>query len=175
MGASQSEATDASPFWRFSLRFYRMEGVAPACLDLQDQAGADVNLVLLLLWCASQGRQLSRAEIAEIDGLCAPWRATAVLPLRTLRRGLKAPPPLVGAASAEAFRGRIKAVELEAERLQQQAMYDWTQAAPRGKDSASSAAAASAMLADYAAIVGRPFPRAAMDTILATFTALESK
>ena len=171
----QSEPAEASPFWRFSLRFYRMDGVAPACLELQDQAGADVNLVLLLLWCASERRQLSRAEIAEIDGLCAPWRATAVLPLRTLRRALKAPPPLVGAGTAEPFRDKIKAVELEAERLQQQAMYDWTQAAPRGKDTASSVDAARAMLADYAAIVGRPFPRAAVDTILAAFAALESK
>jgi uncharacterized protein (TIGR02444 family) len=171
MGASQSEPAEPSPFWRFSLRFYRMESVAPACLVLQDEAGADVNLVLLLLWCASQGRQLSRAEIADIDGLCAPWRDTAVLPLRTLRRGLKAPPPLVGAGAAEALRGTVKAVELEAERLQQQAMYDWTQTATRGKDTASSAGAASAMLADYEAIVGRLFPRAAVDTILAALAA----
>jgi uncharacterized protein (TIGR02444 family) len=171
MEASQAEPAEASPFWRFSLRFYRVDGVAPACLLLQDEAGADVNLVLLLLWCASRGRQLSRAEIGEIDGLCAPWRASAVLPLRTLRRALKAPPPLVGAGTAEAFRGKVKAVELEAERLQQQAMYDWTQAAPRGKDSASPAAAASAMLADYGLIVGCAFPRAAMDTILAALAA----
>jgi uncharacterized protein (TIGR02444 family) len=170
MATSQSEPTEASPFWRFSLSFYRMEGVAPACLVLQDEAGADVNLVLLLLWCASQGWQLSRAEIADIDHLCAPWRATAVLPLRTLRRALKAP-PLLAAATAEAFRGKVKTVELEAERLQQQAMYDWTQAAPRGKHSASSAGAASPMLADYEAILGRSFPRAAVDTILGAFAA----
>jgi uncharacterized protein (TIGR02444 family) len=37
------------PFWRFSLDLYGRPGVAPACLALQDEAGADVNLVLYLL------------------------------------------------------------------------------------------------------------------------------
>src|SRR3954451_15993160 len=114
-------STTESPFWRFSLEFYRREGVAPACLALQEAAGADVNLLLLLLWCARDGRRLAAADIAEIDALCAPWRAVAVVPLRDMRRGLKAPPALVRGAAAEAFRGKIKAVELEAERLQQQA------------------------------------------------------
>ena len=41
-------------FWTFSLEFYRRKGVERALLQLQETAGADVNL-LLALWRASLG------------------------------------------------------------------------------------------------------------------------
>ena len=47
-----------SPFWRFSLRFYRRREVADACITLQEQAGVDVNLLLFLRWHATQKRAL---------------------------------------------------------------------------------------------------------------------
>ena len=78
-----------SAFWDFSLRFYARPGVAAACLDLQDEAGADVNVVLYLLFLASQGRQLAQTEVAEIDNLVAVWREQVVRPLRSARRHLK--------------------------------------------------------------------------------------
>jgi uncharacterized protein (TIGR02444 family) len=37
---------DDSGFWRFSLSFYGDEQVAEACLLLQDEAAADVNVLL---------------------------------------------------------------------------------------------------------------------------------
>ena len=43
-----------SPFWRFSVKFYAEPGVAQACIDLQDQAGVDVNILFFLLWNAAQ-------------------------------------------------------------------------------------------------------------------------
>ena len=55
-----------SPFWRFSLRFYRRRGVADACITLQEQAGVDVNLLLFLLWHATHARELSEAEVSEL-------------------------------------------------------------------------------------------------------------
>jgi hypothetical protein len=36
-----------NPFWDFSLALYAKEGVADACLLLQDKLGYDVNLLLL--------------------------------------------------------------------------------------------------------------------------------
>ena len=47
-----------SPFWRFSLRFYRRREVADACIALQEEAGVDVNLLLFLLWHAIHKRAL---------------------------------------------------------------------------------------------------------------------
>ena len=48
----------------------------------------------------------------------------AVVPIRNVRRALKSPPPVIAPDAAEGFRTRIKAVELEAERLQQEALYE---------------------------------------------------
>jgi uncharacterized protein (TIGR02444 family) len=158
-----------SPFWRFSLRFYRQGGVADACIALQEQSGVDVNLLLYLLWHAQDGRTFTPGEVETIERRVAPWRESTVVPLRAVRRALKTPPALVDAAAAEAFRARIKAVELEAERLQQEAMY--ALAAPSGALSASPAAAR-ASIAAYEKICARSFAQSAVETLLSQFVAM---
>jgi len=162
-----------SPFWQFSLRFYRQPKVADACIALQEEAGVDVNLLLFLLWHATLKRALSIGEVADIESRIAPWRETTVVPLRTVRRALKAPPTLVAGPSAEHFRTRIKAVELEAERLQQEAMYALAQGAPLGRPAASVADAARSNIAAYSAAVSAQFPKAATETLLAALADLE--
>src|SRR6266566_4144710 len=92
--------SSGSPFWRFSLRLYRQREVADACITLQEEAGIDVNLLLFLLWHATQKRALSAPEVAELERRVAPWRNMTVVPLRTVRRALKSPPSLVAAARA---------------------------------------------------------------------------
>jgi uncharacterized protein (TIGR02444 family) len=158
-----------SPFWRFSLQFYRQPGVADACIALQEEAGVDVNLLLFLLWHAAQNRRLSAADIAALERKIGTWRDTTVIPLRTLRRALKAPPALVASETAEAFRTRIKAVELEAERLQQEAMYELASVSLLGEAVTSPAEAARANIAAYGTICSAAFPTAAVDTVLAAF------
>ncbi len=113
-----------SPFWRFSLRFYRKPGVADACIALQDGCGVDVNVMLFLLWLATERRCVATTEVArDVCARAAPWRDDVVAPLRTIRRRLKDGSALVERGAAEAFRTRIKAVELESERLQQEALF----------------------------------------------------
>ncbi len=158
-----------SPFWRFSLQFYRRAGVADACIVLQDEAGVDVNVLLFLLWCAREGRRLSASEVAALDRACAPWRNVTVIPLRAVRRALKSPPPLIAAGNAELFRTRIKAVELEAERLQQEALHARFAAKQPGEAGASPGAAARANLAAYAEVHDKPFSPAAVETLLGAF------
>src|SRR5208282_2365336 len=106
-----------SPFWRFSLRFYALPGVAPACLALQDEAKADVNLMLYLLFLATQKRALGRDEIASLDKAVSVWREEVIKPLRELRRRLKCGISDVDSRANDAFRERVKGVELEAERI----------------------------------------------------------
>jgi uncharacterized protein (TIGR02444 family) len=166
---SDTAAAQGSPFWRFSLGFYRQPGVAEACIALQEDAGVDVNLLLFLLWLASERRQLSAVEVAELESRIAAWRDTAVIPLRNLRRALKTPPPLIAAGNGEAFRTRIKAVELEAERLQQEAMYDLARASPPGTEAAAPQTAAAANIAAYERMNGTSFSKAAVETVLRAF------
>jgi len=159
-----------SPFWQFSIRFYGAPGVAPACIRLQDEAGVDVNLLLFLLWNATQGRGLGEAEVRELDTAIAPWRSTTVIPLREMRRALKSPPAMLAPETAEAFRTRIKAAELEAERLLQEALYALGQSGRLGKDGLSPFDAARASLSAYQAVLS-PFPPEPMEQVLAAFSA----
>jgi uncharacterized protein (TIGR02444 family) len=169
---TELQSAQDSPFWRFSLRFYRDPDVAAACITLQDEAGVDVNVLLFLLWSASLKRTLPQATIADLDARIGEWRDAAVIPLRTLRRALKVPPPVVAARSAEAFRTRIKALELEAERLQQQTMYELAPSLPF-EDAPSSVAAARANIAAYAAIRPTALPQAAVETMLTAFARMQ--
>jgi uncharacterized protein (TIGR02444 family) len=168
-------ARQESPFWRFSLRFYRQPAVADACIRLQEEAGVDVNLLLFLLWHATRKRALSAAEVAELEQRIGAWRDMTVIPLRAVRRALKSPPGLVAPATAELFRTKIKAVELEAERLQQEAMYELARATPSGRDVPSLDAAARGNIAAYEPIAHKPFPKDAIETLLAALSNLEHK
>jgi uncharacterized protein (TIGR02444 family) len=175
MSGTEAQNSQGSPLWRFSLRFYRQPKVADACIALQEEAGVDVNLLLFLLWHATLMHELSAGEVAALEGKIGPWRDATVIPLRTVRRALKAPPALVAGAGAELFRTRIKAVELEAERLQQEAMYELARASLLGRKALSSQDAARASVAAYEAMCRAPFPEPAVETLLAALAVLEAK
>jgi uncharacterized protein (TIGR02444 family) len=157
-----------SPFWRFSVKFYAEPGVAQACIELQDHARVDVNVLFFLLWSATQGRALNAGEVEQVERAIGPWRDMAVVPLRNVRRALKSPPSVMPPETAEAFRTRIKAVELEAERLQQEALYDLAQAGRLGRPAASAPEAAQDSLSSYQGVIG-PFPPEPLATVLSAF------
>jgi len=115
--------TDTKPLWDFAVSVYRSEGVSPACIVLQDRHGADVNMLLFAAWAGGEHRQhLAMAQIEAIDQTISEWRAQIVRPLRAIRRQLKTGPWPAPAGSSDAFRDKIKAVEIQAERLQLDAM-----------------------------------------------------
>jgi len=140
-----------SAFWRFSLRFYALPDVAPACLALQDEANVDVNLMLFLLFLAENGRAITRDDVARLDASIAPWRTEVVEPLRAIRRRLKSGIGEISAASSEGLRNMVKKIELEAERLEQARLEN---AAPNLGKPAARSDAASANLAAYEAHLG---------------------
>jgi uncharacterized protein (TIGR02444 family) len=166
---SDAAPSQGSPFWRFSLQFYRLPKVADACIALQEEASVDVNLLLFLLWQARQRRRLSIIDVTLLETQVAPWRDLTVIPLRSVRRALRSPPALLDAATAETFRNRIKAVELEAERLQQEGMFAL---APLGSLASSAEEAACANVAAYEAALNVKFPQTAAATVLAAFASL---
>jgi uncharacterized protein (TIGR02444 family) len=105
--------------WAFALDIYAKPGVADACLSLQNQAGVDVMMLLVIAFAAIKLRiLLTPAEIRELDEACRPWREQVVWPLRAIRSGLKSGPLPAPSSETEQFRSNIKTVELAAERLQ---------------------------------------------------------
>jgi uncharacterized protein (TIGR02444 family) len=161
---------DSSPFWEFSLSFYAREGVAPACLQLQDEGGADVNVLLYLLFLAQSRRIVSGQEAQRLDAAVAPWRDSVVRPLRGLRRHLKEDTGAVPPPEREAFRNRVKKLELEAERLQQMALEREGQTL-RLETVATREEAAQRNLNAYSAILGG-LAENPLKTVLKAFTLL---
>lgn len=160
-----------SPFWRFSLRFYALPGVAPACLVLQDEAKADVNLMLYLFFLATQKRALGRNEIASLDQAISPWREQVIKPLRSLRRHLKGGISGIDGKTGEAFRDKLKGLELEAERIVHDTLArSWPPLNFRA-DAASTQDAARASLDAYEEFLGH-LPGEPVHTLLDAFAKL---
>lgn len=163
--------TETTPFWRFSLRFYRLPGVSDACVGLQDEYGVDVNLLLFLLWCADEGRSLSADDVKALDDKVRDWRNLSVIPIRNARRKLKQARTLINSGQQEAFRAKIKTIELEAERLQQQALYELSQSAPLGKE-VDPPIAAHGNICAYEHIMDATFSRDTVDVLLGAFNSI---
>lgn len=163
--AAARQATQGSPFWRFSLAFYGDGNVAKACLDLQDHCDVDVNLLLFLLWMASVRRALSVDEVRALDARSSRWRSEVVVPLRVMRRRLKTGAPPVDAEQVALFRSRVKAVELESERLQQEALYALSEGLA-AETASSREEAARANVRAYEGVKGRAFNQNSVDILL---------
>lgn len=132
-------AMSANPFWDFSLAVYGRPGVPACCLALQDWRGVDVNVLLFAAWVGLEcGVRLSAGDLARIDGAVSGWREEMVRPLRALRRRAK--------AEDDALYRRMKAAELEAERVQQDRLFAAGGFLPQPGGSVALAAANMALL-----------------------------
>ncbi|MGH6675900.1 MAG: TIGR02444 family protein [Xanthobacteraceae bacterium] len=162
---------EPAPFWRFSLQLYRQPGVADACIALQDGCGVDVNLLLFLFWLAAGGRHLAADEVEKLDDQVRGWRNLTIIPIRDMRRQLKETRTLLVADRQEAFRAKVKAVELEAERLQQEALYAISRSGPLGK-AADPGAAVRGNVSAYERLIGASFPESAIAVLLGAFNSV---
>jgi uncharacterized protein (TIGR02444 family) len=102
--------------WDWALTAYAADGVADACLELQESAGQNVPLLLWAAWCAAEGRNPDEDTLEAAGDTARAWQETAIAPLRAVRRALKARAPDLDDTDREAVRAQVKAVELEAER-----------------------------------------------------------
>jgi uncharacterized protein (TIGR02444 family) len=166
--------TATTPFWRFSLKYYGQSGVSDACIALQDGCGVDVNLLLFLFWLASERQMLSADEVKKLDATIKSWRELTIIPIRDMRRKLKGAKTFVDPAKQEALRDKVKAVELEAEKLQQEALYAFTQTGPLGKPS-EPPAAARGNVAAFERAMGASFPKASVDVLVNAFDGLTGR
>ncbi|HEY2528522.1 MAG TPA: TIGR02444 family protein [Xanthobacteraceae bacterium] len=165
---------ETTPFWRFSLHFYRRPGVSDACIALQDGCGVDVNLLLFLFWLACGGQLLAADDVKRLDDKVRAWRDLTIIPIRNLRRKLKGTTTAVDPARQEAFRTKVKEIELAAERLQQAALYGVTQCEPLGAQS-SPPVAARANVAAYERALSSSFPTKIVDLLTSAFDGIDHR
>lgn len=133
MSASRSEL--AADSWAFALAVYARPGVSEACLALQNEAGVDVMLLLMAAFVAVKHRiLLAPDEIKAMDEACRPWREQIVWRLRAIRAELKTGPQPAPNNETGQFRSKIKALELEAEKLENRLLAERVPLGHAGKD-----------------------------------------
>jgi len=144
-------------FWDFSVRTYEQAGVSDACLALQDDCGADVNLVLYCCWAGWHFSALDDSTFAQAWRFSQLWNQQVVKPLRGVRRWMKADgchDSLMDAKACMDLRATVKATELRAEKLQQAVLESLPLAAPDSGHPAPGPAAVAANLRRYCAAAG---------------------
>jgi uncharacterized protein (TIGR02444 family) len=114
-------AAASGEFWDFTLAVYKHEGVAPACLSLQDRSGLDVNFLLLCVYAGSRGVALSDGDFTRIDNAVAAWRHNVIQPLRAVRRWLKGQ-AMLSKEAVDGLRLGVLAREIDSESHQQRLM-----------------------------------------------------
>ena len=106
-------------FWQFSLSIYGQVDVAEECLALQQAIGIDVNVLLFCAWLGARGIVLSREDVAAAAATIEAWSENVVRPLRGVRQRMK---DLYRNEYAD-LRERVKALELEAEQVEQAILF----------------------------------------------------
>ncbi|OPA83446.1 TIGR02444 family protein [Pseudomonas fluorescens] len=100
--------------WSFALSTYARPGIEAACLRLQEQ-GADVCLMLCGAWLEQRGVAVTPERMRALKQVAGPWQVQVVEPLRQMRMQWRVTAqqdqPLA------ALRERVKALELDAERV----------------------------------------------------------
>lgn len=113
------------------MELYDAEGVAAACLELQDAYQLDVNLILFCFWHGSVYGKVDQELLQSVIELSIQWRSEVVQPLRSARVWMKLNPN--PSEQFDSLRKRIKADELMAEKFQQEQIASLTSAFNRGR------------------------------------------
>ena len=116
---------ESEGFWDFSVRTYRTDGVPDVCLSLQNDYGADVNMLLYCCWVGACKGQLDHELFTKASEFSTLWADHVVVPLRSARTWMKqtgcdtGPVPT---AACMQLREEIKSVEFAAEKMQQRVL-----------------------------------------------------
>jgi uncharacterized protein (TIGR02444 family) len=94
--------------WDFALAAWNRPGVGETCLDLQDQEGQCVALLLWRAWALAEARPVSADVGREAITAARIWEGEVIGPLRAKRRALD--------GADEASREAARAAELVGER-----------------------------------------------------------
>ncbi|MGX1308392.1 uncharacterized protein (TIGR02444 family) [Amorphus suaedae] len=158
------------PFWTFSLSVYGAEGVAPACLELQDRRGIDVNLLLFCLWSAVEREIAYDGEgFGAIVAAAGDWQRTVIEPMRAARRRLKAGSPHLPDDTTAALRREVLAAEIACEHGEQIIIAAAADALPAAPRTAGPAEAVVANILAYCGAAGLRLERSdapALATVL---------
>lgn len=138
-------------FWRFSLAVYQQGAVANECLALQEALGLDVNILLFSAWLGRRGIILHRIDIEAASRAVASWHESVVRSLRNVRQQMK-----TFGTDFEDLRARIKAIEIEAEQIEQAILFACAQGIDSSREGADRSDAIAHNVSEYIAMKSGP-------------------
>jgi uncharacterized protein (TIGR02444 family) len=141
---------------QFAVAVHQADGVAAACVSLQDEFDLDVNILLLAAYVgAVRGQSLGAEQIAGARALVDAWHAEVVRSLRDVRRKLKAGPAPAPSERTEEVRSQVAKAELDAELVELAALDRWSSELEDASDTSS---AAETIMAGMIAAIGSYSP-----------------
>lgn len=109
-------------FWDFSVRTYKTDSVPDACLSLQNERGVDVNMLLFCCWYGQSRGELLTDSFQQLLDFSQQWSQQVVKPLRKVRTWMKhdgCADQNMPTEQCMQVREKVKGIELEAEKIQQ--------------------------------------------------------
>ncbi|MBR7618410.1 TIGR02444 family protein [Phenylobacterium sp. 20VBR1] len=145
--------------WDWTLEAYGQAGVPQATLALQDAHGQNTSFLLWAVWAEGPGPEALSQAVAAAKS----WDAAVLVPIRDVRRTLKAAMPPVDDGAREGLREDVKAAELRAERVLMETLEGIAGASSGGHGALAALQAASAAW-------GRPAPDDALAVLARALT-----
>ncbi|WP_052480819.1 TIGR02444 family protein [Gilvimarinus agarilyticus] len=116
------------PLWDFALELYQQPDIEVQSLQLQDEYGVRIPVLLFICWLDISGKRAGPEALETVLKKTAAWYQQVVVPLREARRWIKSQAPLDESQSH--CRGQIKAAELAAERWEIQQLAELSKGWP---------------------------------------------
>jgi len=113
-----------SPLWDYVTQLYSLPEVEKTCLALQQQQGADVNVLLLACWLGNKQMRITPELLQQIQSVSQPWQENILQPMRKARLAIKEHILLVPTDQLEQTRSNMLKMELNAEHMQVLALED---------------------------------------------------
>ncbi|MGH1485405.1 MAG: TIGR02444 family protein [Cellvibrionaceae bacterium] len=110
----------ASSLWDFAIDLYNKPGVETTCLQLQDEHGFDIPLLLFCCWAGWRYGAVSVEQLQPVINFSQEWSEQNIQPLRDMRRAMKygySQQWPVDQSDYEDLRQQVKKAELMSERF----------------------------------------------------------
>lgn len=139
--SSVDRSNDVFPFtetlWDFSLRYYQLAGIEPACLSVQNEYSGNVLLILWNKWLDHQKCHIDEAYHKELSMAVDQQCSMTLAPLRLARKGLK-DTSMLNAVQKTQQKHSILSIELRIEQEIMMYLHDRTDWYVRGLAETSS-------------------------------------
>ena len=103
--------------WDFALTVYQSDTIKQRCLELQDDYGVDICLLLGFLWMRKGGCRLAQFECSNLVAELDDWQRTKTQAIRALRRRVKRINGVSAQALSEVWYDAVLKLELQAEHM----------------------------------------------------------